>query len=193
MHILYLTGNTRVTIRKRIDGYPLADVVVPNVLNVLKKKQFIFEVTLDGELKLYAEDNQFTPIVVAYDPQPLQLNFVSFKNYENEKIAFYYGFDPRQQTNVIIQEENKLPTIPIWNQWNTLPSQLPSTLPAIPSWLNANTIVDRFSLNMTFIETQTVTIGTKEPKIVKWEPVVINPLFKVVLPPTITFESMYFY
>lgn len=185
-------GNTRITIRKRIDGYPLADVVLPNVLNVLKKKEFIFEVTLDGELKLYTEENVYTPVLVAYDPKPLKLEYVSFKNHESEKLAFYYGYDPKQQSNIIVQEEK--PSTPT-TSW--LPSWIPTLPTTLPSWVPGKTIVNRFgkwgstttTTTTTHVVEQTVVIGTKDPKLVKWEPVTMNPLFQEVLPPTISFES----
>lgn len=194
-------GNTRMTIRKRIDGYPLADIIMPNVLYVLKKKQFVFEVTLDGEIRLYTEDDPFKPTLIGYDPVPLKLEYLSFKNYENEKLTLYYGYDPAQLSNIIVKEEkpSTLPdTTTVWlpNWLPTWPTTLPSTsiLPRVPTWLPSS-IMSRWGISTTKTTTieQTVVIGTKDPKIVKWEPVTMNPLFHDILPPSVSFESKFVY
>lgn len=95
-------NNKRIIIRKRINGAILANVYAPNMLNALKKTKFILDVTVNGEIFLYSENDLFTPVVYAYDPSPIKFTYVSFKNYESERLNFFYGYYPGVQ---------KLPTV----------------------------------------------------------------------------------
>lgn len=90
-------NNKRVIIRKRINGAVLANVYVPNALNALKRKKFILDVLATGELELYSEDDLFTPIATAFDPNPIKLQYVSFKNLQSERLNFFYGYYPGVQ------------------------------------------------------------------------------------------------
>lgn len=208
--------NSRIILRKRLDQAPLASVVYPNVLNVLKKKQFVFEVTVAGDIYLYSVDEPSRPLLIAYDPQPSKVNFFSFKNSNAVKVVFYYGYNPEQISNVIIPIEVKTTKKPISIIDITNPTKLPFNL--LPTWVTkkpstsvTTNIVEGDGVKTAITTTTTEiggmsvigtgewghleihetniiplevvqTIGTKDPKLVKFEPVVMHPLMIETLP-----------
>lgn len=115
-------GNQRIILRKRIDGAVLADVYWPNVLSEYKKKKFVFQISKEGDIYLYSEDNQYKPILTAYDPQPYEIEFLSFKNKLTENIDFLWGNNPDLPLDKVIQillDENygKVAIMPSYNNW----------------------------------------------------------------------------
>lgn len=97
-------GNSRVIIRKKINGAVLADEFVPNLLNLWKRQKFVLEITQWGEVKLYHESNLYRPIVQGFDPVPLKVDYLSFKNLVDEHIDFFYDNNPADNNEKIIQE-----------------------------------------------------------------------------------------
>lgn len=83
--------NTRTIIRKRINGAILADVFWPNLLSEHLRKKFVIEISTIGDIKLYAQDNLYYPILQAFDVNPLPVQYMSIKNYNKEKIDLFYG------------------------------------------------------------------------------------------------------
>lgn len=175
-------GNTRVMIRKRINGHILADAMIPNVLNPLKKKQFVFEVSNDGEIKLFSEDST-KPLVVAFDPKPLSLAYFSFKNLNNEKLSFFYGYNEKQLPNVIA---------PVFEIITKRPFGLRPILPQLDV-LNVRKNVREGLFGGILAPKPTQVVETVQPATpvqqveipedpVKFEPVVLHPLFEEILP-----------
>lgn len=117
--------NTRVLIRKRINGAVLADVYWPNVLSEWKKKKFVFEVTLGGEIQLYSEDNPYKPMVTAFDPKPITIDYMSFRNLARETLSLYYGNAPEKTQEKILSElltaqYGTVTVNPLLENWNLL-------------------------------------------------------------------------
>lgn len=116
-------NNTRVEIRKRINGISMMDVRVPNVLSEEGQKKFVIEITTQGEIKLYSEDNPYRPLAVAFDPNPIDINYISFKNHNSEKLQFYYGNPPHMNhadivTDLLVADKKQLSVHPLLRHWN---------------------------------------------------------------------------
>lgn len=84
-------GNTRVILRKRINGAVLADVYWPNILSEYKRTKFVFEVRTDGLILLTSEFDTVNPLLVAFDPVPIKMEYFSAKTSLPEKMTFNYG------------------------------------------------------------------------------------------------------
>lgn len=84
-------GNTHVILRKRINGAVLADVYWPNILSKYKRTKFVFEVRTDGLIRLTSEFDTFNPLLVAFDPVPIKMEYFSAKTSFPEKVTFNYG------------------------------------------------------------------------------------------------------
>lgn len=115
-------SNTRVEIRKRINGISIVDVRVPNVLSEWGKKKFVIEISKNGEIKLYSQDNPYRPLAVAFDPNPFAIEYISFKNHNFEKLQFFYGNPPHIDSSVIVAEllaaeKNQLSVHPMLRDW----------------------------------------------------------------------------
>lgn len=122
-------GNSRIILRKRISGAVLADVWWPNVISDCRQKKFIFEVTVTGDIRLFSDANPRKPLLVAYDPTPIKLQVLSFKNYLTEKIEFFWGNNPTQPLDKIIDElltlnYGKVEINPLFVNWKQLVPQL---------------------------------------------------------------------
>lgn len=122
-------NNKRIILRKRIQGAVLANVYWPNIITDCRRKKFVFEVTRDGDIKLYSDDSPFKPILVAYDPSPMKLEFISFKNYLTEKIEFFWGNNPHDSLDKVIDDllttnYGKVSVNPLFVNWNKLKSVL---------------------------------------------------------------------
>lgn len=74
-----------------MNGAVLANVYWPNVLSQWKRKKFVFEVQTDGLINLWSEDNAYKPLLSTWDPTPVKMEYLSFKNWLPEKMHFYYG------------------------------------------------------------------------------------------------------
>lgn len=118
-------NNTRIVIRKRINGFTLVDVRVPNVLSELRKKKFVLEVSMTGDIKLYSEDSPYRPLAAAFDPNPITFEYITFKNRDAEKIEFFYGNPPHENPEKIVAEllsemKEKLTVNPLLQNWNNM-------------------------------------------------------------------------
>lgn len=82
----------------------LASLAVPNVLSVLKRKKFVLEVTVDGHIRVYSEEDPIRPLIAAYDPKPFRARYISFKNFDNEPLKWYYNYNPRNVANRILSK-----------------------------------------------------------------------------------------
>lgn len=117
--------NTRVEIRKRINGATLADAHIDKVLNPYRKIKFVLEVSKDGDIKLYSEDQPYRPLVKAYDPNPVPFQYISLKNTNNAKLHFYYGNPPHDTQENIVAElladsKDKLTVNPLLQYYNNV-------------------------------------------------------------------------
>lgn len=98
--------NTRTILRKRINGVVLDDVFWPNLLSEHKRSKFIIEISTIGDIKLYAEEDLYHPIVHAFDGNPLAVQYMSIKNYKKEHIELFYGMKrPAVKDLLMIEEE----------------------------------------------------------------------------------------
>lgn len=116
-------GNRRILLRKRINGAILADVYWPNVISEWKRKKFIFQISKEGDIYLYSEDNPYKPLLTAFDPEPAQIEFISFKNHLTEKIEFFWGNNPDLPLDKVVQgilDENfgKVTISPLFTNWD---------------------------------------------------------------------------
>lgn len=64
-------------------------------------------------IHLYGEDDLYNPLISAFDPVPVPINYVSFKNYMTEHLEFYYGYWPKEKTEVEVVTMNPLIIDPI--------------------------------------------------------------------------------
>lgn len=127
MSILVIGGfkNTRILIKKRVDGAILADVYWPNILSEWKKKKFVFEVLVGGEVRLWCDETPYKPLVETYDPRPLLLEYLSFRNRLKEHVYFYYGNKPEQPikeitTELLTFQYGQLSVNPLMEKWTIL-------------------------------------------------------------------------
>lgn len=94
----------------------------PNVLSDSRRKKFVFEVTAEGLIKLYLEDSPYMPVLKAFDPRPVAVKVMSFKNYLTERLDFWWGDQPELPTGKIVEElitENhvKKELHPLFTNW----------------------------------------------------------------------------
>lgn len=87
--------NTRVEIRKRWSGPLLGWVEAPNVLSPLVKQKFVLEVTVDGWIHLWSDKDLLHPLISAYDPKPINVNWLGFRSTDDAPVKFYYDYQPR--------------------------------------------------------------------------------------------------
>lgn len=123
--------NSRIVIRKRINGVVLGSAYWPNILNPWKKTKFVFEVKQDGRINLFSEVDPYKPIITTFDPWPVDVEYLSFKNYLPEKTWFYYGNLPYEETQKetikIELLKNVYETVsvnPLLQNWNQLVGKL---------------------------------------------------------------------
>lgn len=85
--------DSRIVLRKRLNGAVIADVYWPNLLSELKRKKFVLEITKSGYIRLYVEDLPYKPVLEVFDPisEDWKLEVLSFKNLLRESLSFYYG------------------------------------------------------------------------------------------------------
>lgn len=91
-------------LRKRINGAELANMPWPNVLSDSRRTKFVFEISTDGLIKLYMEDSPYMPVLRAFDPRPVAVKVMSFKNYLTERLDFWWGDQPELSTEKIVEE-----------------------------------------------------------------------------------------
>lgn len=124
-------GNTRVVIRKRINGAVLADYFIPDLLSEHRRKKFVLEITTLGEIKLYSEDDFYHPLVSTIDPMPIHVEYISIKNINKEHIEFFYGNVLPHLDQSVVQELIK--------------AEAPDAV--IHPWMiNFDTLIERISL-----------------------------------------------
>lgn len=99
--------NTRIEIRKRMNGPILASVNTPNIMSMIKRKKFVIEVTTDGWINVYSDADLYKPLISAYDPNPVPVNWLGFKSIEGLPVKFYYDYEPKLDNKQILS--NLLP------------------------------------------------------------------------------------
>lgn len=97
-------NNQRIILRKRVRGSELVSVPWPNVLSDSRRKKFVLEITSEGMIKLFMEDSPYLPVLRAFDPEPVKVQFMSFKNYLTEHIDFWWGDKPELPKESIFEE-----------------------------------------------------------------------------------------
>lgn len=99
--------NSRVEIRKRWNGPVIASVSVPNVMSLVKRRKFVIEVSHDGWINLFSDHDLYKPLISAYDPVPVHVNWLGFKNKQGVPVKFYYDYQPKLDNKQILS--NLLP------------------------------------------------------------------------------------
>lgn len=116
--------NSRVVIRKRINGAILADVHRPELLSFGPKK-FVFEIDLSGAIKLYIEDNPFEPLVTAFDPKPFSINYLTYRAGFEQDSTFYISdipLDSREhiREQLLLKYFSSATVHPLLQNWESL-------------------------------------------------------------------------
>lgn len=61
------------------------------VLSANSRKKFVIDITRDGDIKLYSEENLYRPIVHAFDTNPLSVEYMSLKTVSGDNVEMFYG------------------------------------------------------------------------------------------------------
>lgn len=123
--VLGASENSRVILRKRMNGAVLGDVYWPNMLSEYKRTKFVFQVRNDGLIQLFSEYDIYNPLVTVFDPVPIKVEYVSAKNRFPEKMIFNYGdLVPKQPAEIekikkelVLHEYNTLEINPLWTHY----------------------------------------------------------------------------
>lgn len=71
----------RVTIRRRRDGEVMRELQIPKTISADKTTQFMIEISVGGEIVVYSSQFKDRPLIVAYDPTPMKVRYISFGPY----------------------------------------------------------------------------------------------------------------
>lgn len=82
----------RNVIRRRRDGEVLKEELIPKTILEDKTTRLLLEITIGGEIILYSSQFKDKPLIIARDPTPLNVRYVSFGPY----VDFFY--DCRKDT-----------------------------------------------------------------------------------------------
>lgn len=132
--------NKYVILRKRINGPILAKVYLPNIISDVRRKKFVFDVSVDGHIKLHAEDSPSEPIFSVFDPTPVRVHAMSFKSNSIENVEFISGAKPSMPmenvvSDLISSSYGPMSTHPAFINWNKIMKTLN---------LNGEHLVDAF-------------------------------------------------
>lgn len=97
----------QVQIRRRIGRDVIAKIGRPNLLNDKVPVKFVLEITKNGFIALYSSHDPFTPLIVAHDPNPLPIKYLSFAS--KDSFAQYYVMC----TDDIRDTSNALPNLSV--------------------------------------------------------------------------------
>lgn len=120
--------NSRVILRKRMNGAVLADIYWPNTLSEYKRTKFVFEVSDSGLVQLFSEFDPYNPMLTAFDPVPVPINYLSFKNWLPMKMIF--NLAPKELTEIdtkkklLLDEYKTLALNPLWSHWSQIASKV---------------------------------------------------------------------
>lgn len=107
--------NSRVILRKRMNGAVMANVYWPNILSKFKRIKFVFQVCADGHIELFSQFDAYKPLLSVYDPIPIQMEFVSVKCSAAESLVFNYGDMENLSANADITEYAPSESLPLWS------------------------------------------------------------------------------
>lgn len=97
-------SNKYVILRKRVDGSIVAKAYWPNIISDIRRTKFVFEVTVDGYVKLYSDISPYKPILSFFDPKPVRIEFMAFKSDSSEKIEYFWGKNPTLPLDKVANE-----------------------------------------------------------------------------------------
>lgn len=86
--VIGASGLFQVQIRRRIGRDVIAKIGRPNLLNDKVPVKFVLEITKNGLIALYSSHDPFTPLIVAHDPNPLPIKYLSFAS-KNSFVQYY--------------------------------------------------------------------------------------------------------
>lgn len=117
--------NSHVILRKRINGAVLADAYWPNILSEYKRTKFVFQVRDDGLIELFSEYDIHNPLLTAFDPVPIKMEYFSAKNWLPEEMVFNYGnLVPKDSSelekiknDLMLSEYKTLDMNPLWSHY----------------------------------------------------------------------------
>lgn len=80
-------------------------------------------------MRLWGEMRPYRPLVSTFDPRPLLLNYLSFRNRLKERIHFYYGNKPELPmkevtTELLTTQYGQLSMNPLMEKWTMVDSKL---------------------------------------------------------------------
>lgn len=77
----------RISIRRRRDGDVLNELQMPKAISAEEITHFLLEITVGGDIVLYSSQFKDKPLIVAHDPNPLPVRYVSFGAY----VDYFYN------------------------------------------------------------------------------------------------------
>lgn len=90
-------GNTRIVIRKRIQNYPLKELILSEIISELRPLKVLIEVAKNGHIKVFT-DNKAEPIIEAFDPFVLPVQYLSFASYQGSPNEYLYNCNSDKTT-----------------------------------------------------------------------------------------------
>lgn len=126
-------GNTKLMIRKRVQNYPIKELVLSSVVSELRPLKVLIEVTKgknhamkhhhhatrnnlmlcffsDGHIRVHT-DNKEKPILEAYDPFVLPVQYLSFASYQGASVEFLYNCVSDKTTADASKDIHPLPAV----------------------------------------------------------------------------------
>lgn len=83
-------GNSRIQIRKKSYNNTITEITVDEAISLFKPTKIFIEVANTGHINLYL-NNKPEPVISAYDPNPLQVKYVSFASHQSSQVEFLYN------------------------------------------------------------------------------------------------------
>lgn len=83
-------GNSRIQIRKKSNNNTITEITVDEAISLFKPTKIFIEVANTGHINLYL-NNKPEPVISAYDPNPLQVKYVSFASHQSSQVEFLYN------------------------------------------------------------------------------------------------------
>lgn len=93
-----------VLLRKRIDGSIVAKAYWPNIITDSRRTKFVFDITVDGWVKLYSDVSPYKPLLSFFDPKPVHIEIMAFKSDSSEKIEYLWGKNPSMPMESVVDD-----------------------------------------------------------------------------------------
>lgn len=118
----------RSLLRKRIKGVGSIECTPWGWIDY-KPKKYVFEVTIDGNVRLFCDDFPTVPMLETFDPQPFAINFLHYRTARKEATKMYFSDVPTDPTDVmrehLIQKYYGSAAVhPSLQNWNALAAKM---------------------------------------------------------------------